>query len=176
MEKNWMELLGQQNQIKAVLKTNEYTTKCGLVLTEQDAIILSRGRKSALREQRRVEFGEGIIPKLIYAFADSPYINQDNYVQTLMELQDLFYRFKNEMNDEITDDELINFMKEQFDTICFGDLEYLGGTCMEVFAEAIRAGYDDYHYSEGYGEYQKFDMVPRWDYQLFVKALEDLES
>lgn len=175
MEKNWMELLGQQNQIQAVLKTNEYSRKCGLVLTEQDAIILSKGRKNALKEQRRVEFGEGIMSKLIYAFADSPYISQDNYVQTLAQLQELFYLFKNEMQDEITDDELIHFMKEQFDTICFGDLEYLGGTCLENFAEAIRAGYNDYHSTEGYGTYRKFDEVPRWDYRLFAQALQDLE-
>lgn len=175
MEKNWMELLSQKNQVKEVLKTNEYSRKCGLVLTEQDALVLSTERKQALKEQRRVEFGAGIISKLIYAFADSPYISQENYVQTLTRLQDLFYLFKNEMQDEITDDELIHFMKEQFDTICFGDLEYLGGTCLENFAKAVRAGYNDYHYTEGYGAYEQFDEVPRWDCSLFAQALKDLE-
>ena len=39
------------------------------------------------------------------------------------------------------DDELLHLMKEQFDQICFGDLEYLEGTCLYHFSQAIRAGY-----------------------------------
>ncbi|MGN0400123.1 MAG: DUF6323 family protein [Blautia sp.] len=35
------------------------------------------------------------------------------------------HAYKNEMEDEITDEELLNFMREQFDEICRGDLEYL---------------------------------------------------
>lgn len=49
--------------------------------------------------------------------------------------------YKNEMQDEITDEELLNFMKEQFETVCYGDLDYLEGTCLDIFAQAIRAGY-----------------------------------
>ncbi len=30
--------------------------------------------------------------------------------------------YKNEMQDEITDEELLNFMKEQFETVGYGDL------------------------------------------------------
>lgn len=45
------------------------------------------------------------------------------------------------MQDEITDDELLHLMKEQFENLCFGDLDYLESTCLANFAEAIRAGY-----------------------------------
>ncbi len=174
MSKNWMELLGQQNQIQGILETNQYSEEYGLKITEREAQLLATEHKASLKEQRRVEFGAGIMPKLIYAFCDSEYITQENYAQILTELQDAFYLFKNEMMDEITDDELIHFMKEQFETICFGDVEYLVGTCLENFAEAIRAGYEDYQNTDGYGAYQKLDEVPRWDYELYVRALEDL--
>lgn len=174
MSKNWMELLGQQNQVQGIIKTNQYTKKYGLQITEQQAQVLATERKASLKEQRRVEFGEGIMPKLIYAFCDSAYLTQENYTDTLAQLQDAFYLFKNEMLDEITDDELIHFMKEQFETICFGDMDYLVGTCLENFAEAIRAGYNDYQNTDGYGAYQKLDEVPRWDYDLYVQALENL--
>lgn len=174
MSKNWMELLGQQNQIQGIMETNHFSEKYGLQITGEDAQLLAAERKTSLREQRRVEFGEGIMPKLIYAFCDSAYLTQENYTRTLTELQDAFYLFKNEMRDEITDDELIHFMKEQYETICYGDMEYLTGTCLENFAKAIRAGYNDYQITDGYGAYQKLDEVPRWDFDLYVQALNDL--
>jgi hypothetical protein len=92
----------------------------------------------------------------------------------LLRLQEIFFLYKNEMEDEITDDELLHFMKEQFETICYGDLEYLEGTCLTGFAEAIRAGYRGYKESEGYGEYAQFDAVPRWDYNLYLETLKEL--
>ena len=61
------------------------------------------------------------------------------------------------MNDEITDDELLHFMKEQFDGICYGDTDYLETTCLEIFASAVRAGYDGLPASDGSGEYAKLD-------------------
>lgn len=78
------------------------------------------------------------------------------------------------MNDEITDDELLHFMKEQFDNVCFGDLEYLEGTCLSIFAQAIRAGYRGFRKTEGRQEYEQFDEVQRWDYELYLEALKNL--
>ena len=131
-------------------------------------------RKDTLQKQKRVEFGEGIVPKIIYEFCDSNYIDQNNYVDTIIRLQEIFYLYKNEMQDEITDDELLHLMKEQFELICFGDLDYLEGTCLANFAQAIRAGYDGYKNSDGYGEYSKFDEVERWDYELYLETLKEL--
>ena len=80
----------------------------------------------------------------------------------------------NEMQDEITDDELLHFMKEQFETICYGDLDYLEGTCLANFAQAIRAGYRGYSETDGYGEYVSLDEVSRWDRKLYLEALREL--
>ncbi len=114
------------------------------------------------------------MPKIIYEFCDSNYIDQNNYADTIIRLQEIFYLYKNEMQDEITDDELLHLMKEQFELICFGDLDYLEGTCLANFAQAIRAGYDGYKNSDGYGEYSKFDEVERWDYELYLETLKEL--
>ena len=131
-------------------------------------------RKNALQEQKRIEFGEVIVQKIIYEFCDSDYIDQNNYVNTIIRLQEIFYLYKNEMNDEITDDELLHFMKEQFDNVCFGDLEYLEGTCLSIFAQAIRAGYRGFQKTEGRQEYEQFDEVQRWDYELYLETLKNL--
>ena len=108
-------------------------------------------KNNALREQRRVEFGAGITPDIIRTFCDSSFIDQNNYVETILRLQEIFYLYKNEMMDEITDAELLHFMKEQFETVCFGDPDYLEGTCLQIFSQAIRAGYRGYQATEGYG-------------------------
>lgn len=127
-------------QLQKVIECNQYTKKFGVSLTEQDAIMLMEARKNSLKEQERIEFGEGILTKLIYSFCDSPYIYQDNYVDAMESLQDIFYLYKNESLDELTDDELIDYMKDKFEGECQGSLEHLEDTCLEKFARSIRKG------------------------------------
>lgn len=172
MDNNWLDLLQSKNQTEMVLKTNEYIHQFGLIISAEEAELIITERKKVLKEEQRVEFAESIVPKLIYEFSDSRYIDQNNYISTLISLQNIFYLYKNEMMDEISDDELICFMKEQYETICYGDLDYLEGTCLHVFAEAIRAGYQGYQLEQG-GEYEAFDEVPRWDYELYHKVLSE---
>lgn len=74
MEQNWLELLQNQTQLAGVLETNQYTEKFGLSLSKQDAELILANRLEVLKQQRRVEFGGGIIPKIIYEFCDSDYI------------------------------------------------------------------------------------------------------
>lgn len=76
----------QKQEIEKVVACNQKTEAFGLMLTNEDAQMLMECRKENLKEQERVEFGEGILPKLIYAFCDSQYISQDNYVETVSAL------------------------------------------------------------------------------------------
>lgn len=132
-----------RKQMKDLIACNDYTKKFGIQLSETDAMELIEERRENLIRQERIEFGEGILTKLIFAFCDSPYIYQDNYVDTIQRLQEIFYLYKNESLDEWTDDELITFMKEQFDGKCQGDLDYLEDTSLEAFARKIRRGYEE---------------------------------
>ena len=84
------------------------TETFGLSLTEQEAQELVVCRNESLKKYRRVEFGNGILDKLIFTFCDSQYINQENYKETMEKLQDIFYCFKNEAEDQLTDDELLS--------------------------------------------------------------------
>ena len=143
-EKNWMEQLIQEKQMQEVMQTNRYTKKFGLELDREDAELLVQERKNSLRERQRVEFGEGILKKLVFYFCDSPFIMQENYADTLMRLQDIFYLYKNESLDELTDDELLEYMKEKFDGICAGDIDYLEGTVLDTFAREVRTGTKKY--------------------------------
>ena len=142
MEDSYLEIVNKRKQIEFanIKKCNKYTTQYGLVLSNDQINNLLERRKETLKETGRIEFREGIIDKLIKEFCDSPYINQENYAETLYELIEIFYEYKNETMDLITDDELIEFMKKSFDGIAGGDLEYLSGTVMYRMRENLLSG------------------------------------
>lgn len=133
-------IMDNKFQLQPVMDCNQYTQKYGLKLSEQEALTLLEEHKKSLRGNERVEFGEGILKKLIFAFCDSPYIYQDNYVETMSSLQEIFYLYKNESLDELNDDELIEFMVREFNTVCQGSLDYLEDTSLEKFARKVRGG------------------------------------
>lgn len=164
----------EKKELSVLMQCNEKTESFGLSLTEEDAHELVLCRNASLKKYRRVEFGEGILDKLIFTFCDSQYINQENYREVMEELQDIFYSFKNEAMDLLTDDELLTFMKEQFEEICMGDTEYLESTCLPRFASAIRSGDRVYVKSGGKGEYEKLSEEQRWDGELFMDVIKEL--
>ena len=173
----------QKQELVRVLECNKKSEKFGLVLSEEEANNLMLSRKASLVNSQRVEFGEGILPKIILYFCDSQYINQDNYADTLDQLQEIFYQYKNETKDEVTDDELLDFMRKQFEEVCYGDLDYLSNTCLERFARAVRSGYnsqqqsrlrDEYSLREPEDGYDKLAEETRWEYEVYKMKLEDL--
>ncbi|MDI9242632.1 DUF6323 family protein [Fusibacillus kribbianus] len=139
MDDTFMLLLSEQSQVDLLKKTNAYAGRYGLCLTDADIQELIVRRRECLTEQQRVEFGNGILDKIIFAFCDSAYIYQDNYAETIAELQRIFYLYKNESLNEWTDDELIRIMRDAIDRECQGSLEYLEETLLDQFARNIRA-------------------------------------
>ncbi len=62
----WISLTDDSKQAAAVKAANDYTQKFGLVLKEEETSLLFAERREVLKKQQRVEFGEGILPKLIF--------------------------------------------------------------------------------------------------------------
>lgn len=171
-----------RQELGRVLKCNEASKQFGLVLSEEAAGELLVCRRESLRRHRRVEFGEGILPKLIFAFCDSQYLGQDDYQETLQRLQDIFYLYKNEAQDLMTDEELVSYMKKQFEGICFGSLERMEATGLERFARAVRGGYmtrerrgmkDEYTMGGDVDREESFEEESGWDRELYWTALDD---
>ena len=130
--------------ILEIINCNEITSRYGLILSQAKAKELVETRAEALSNNGRIEFAGGVINKLIIKFCDSPFLSQFNYATTLNELIETFYYFKNETLDEISDDELISFMKKYFDQNCQGSIELLQNRELEVLARNIRYGISDY--------------------------------
>jgi len=127
-----------------ISKCNELTTEYGLMLQEEDVKEIIKTRNIALEKSGRIEFNGQIINKIIMIFCDSPYISQHNYSDTINELVEIFYNYKNETLDYISDDELMEIMKEHFDNYCQGSLELLEGKVLYKIADNIRNGVKDY--------------------------------
>lgn len=126
---------------------NDLNQFYGLTLTEADITDLVELRSKALRSTGRVEFGGGILPKLIRVFCKSPYVDRCNYATTLGELQDAFYYFKNESEDRFSDDELIEFMEKVFHGQAHGSTEVLTTISLEELCRWARNGFDS-HYAD----------------------------
>ena len=145
-------LLPFQQQLLAahreVRECNAYSANFGLVLTESEIDDLIAGRAEALRSSGRIEFGGGILPKLIRAFCDSPYLDQENYAETLAQLQEAFYYFKTEAMDRFSDDELVEFMVNVFHGRAQGSAEYLTGTSLEELARYAKSDFDPFDSEE----------------------------
>ncbi|MDR3597462.1 MAG: DUF6323 family protein [Clostridium sp.] len=127
-----------------VIECNDFTLEYGLTLNAEDVKEIIKTRSIALEKSGRIEFNGQIINKIITAFCDSPYISQYNYSDTINELVEIFYNYKNETLDYIGDDELIEIMKEYFDNYCQGSLELLEGKVLYKIADNIRNGVKDY--------------------------------
>ena len=110
----------------------------GLVLSAEDVQALASGRRDALKTAARIEFGGGVVKDLVLSFAGSPYVSQATFVETVLELQELFYEVKNESLELITDDELVVKMRSLFDDVASGDLGYLEQALFEGLARHVR--------------------------------------
>lgn len=120
----------------------------GLTLTEADITGLVELRGQALRGTGRVEFGGGVMPKLIRAFCKSPYVDPYSYAVTLGELQDAFYYFKNESEDRFSDDELIEYMEKVFNGQAHGSAEVLTTISLEELCRWARNDFDNRYADE----------------------------
>lgn len=130
----------QEMAIADIVGCNEHTARYGLVLTPAQARELVQTHERALSENGRVEFGGGVVQKIIMAFCNSPFITQHDYAETLSDLVETFYYFKNETLDELSDDELVECMRDYFNQNCRGSMELLQNRELEALARRIRAG------------------------------------
>lgn len=137
--------LRMQAQFLADLQEmNTVSAHFGLTLSEQGMLALAQARTTALVDHGRVEFGAGSVRAIIDGFCDSPFLLQEDYEATILELVDAFYYFKNECGEQLTDDELITAMRERYDDYD-GSVDAVIGTSLEALCRARRLGlpYED---------------------------------
>lgn len=132
-----IQLSQNSNTVMELVGLNEKTKEHGLMLTPDEAKSLVISRNKVLRDHARVEMSIGVLKELIEVFSASPYMNQEYYIDTLNELQEIFYYLRNETEDRIGDTKLIQRMNDYYNGPCAGSIELLRSK-MEEFAENYR--------------------------------------
>lgn len=130
--------------LRELERLNEVSERYGLTLSQPQMEELIARRFEALESTGRVELGEGVTGKLVFAFCDSPYIQGSEWLSTLCALQDDFYAFKSDAEGALSDDELIDCMKRVFDGRAGGSLDALENISVgELYRAARGDGSDD---------------------------------
>lgn len=130
--------LVKQAAVHEITLTNSRAQQYNLCLSEADALQIVESRDAWLRRLGRIELSSAVMRNIILAFCDSPYINQADYTTTISELIAIFYYAKNETNEEISDEDLIYFLKDGFNNRCFGVIELLAGRELEQLIHQVR--------------------------------------
>lgn len=121
-----------------LIAANEKSAEYGLTLSESDARELVDVRSRSLRDTERIELGSGAIMKLIEKFCASSYLNTQNYAETLGELLEIFYYYKTESRDKISDNDLVDAMYSYFEGPSHGSTELLAGRDLETLLRYIK--------------------------------------
>lgn len=136
-------LKNSKSSLKETLELNNITQNRGLSLTEKQAIELIDNRDNALKQLGRIELGTGIIADIIYEFYDSSYIDKDNYLELLLELTEVFNLYQQEFDNKLTDEQIIKYMKKEFEELASGSIKLLETTCFDNLRDKILNG--DYY-------------------------------
>ena len=134
---NLMNAVGKEQMVGEILEMNNESREFGLVLTSQEAAQILEARNRSLQELGRINLGIGVSKSIIHCFCNSSFIAPDEYVTTLNELHEIFYYMKNETEDKIGDDKLIQMMKDYFENSCRGSIELLKNM-LNSFTEDFR--------------------------------------
>ena len=122
---------------KEILELNEITKDKGLYLSEKDVEDLIVNKAIILKENGRVEVGGTTIRNIIELFYDSSFIDKDNYLESIEELTNIFYKYQQEFYGVLSDEELLIYLKEEFDNIVMGSFTLLESDSLEKLKENV---------------------------------------
>ena len=125
---------------KEILELNDLSREHGLILTVEEAMVLSETRGKALIDNERIEIGVGAIAKIIKRFSTSRYVNEEDYAWILNEITEVFYYIKTETDDKIGDEALVDELFKSFEMNCRGSMDILLGREVERIIRKINSG------------------------------------
>ena len=100
-----------------LVAVNDRLSAGGMLITLDDARMLSERRKEALVGTGRVEFGRAAIIVIAEAVATSPCLSQTDVVNDLAELQDAFYTIRDELPVDVPDEEIAEALRGCLDDL-----------------------------------------------------------
>jgi hypothetical protein len=147
----------REEMVNQVAELNNISLKYGLILSESQINDLIETRSNALRDNGRIETSLGAVKKIIENFCSSSYINSENYAEVINDLLEIFYFYKTESHDSISDTELIEIMRDQFENKYHGSISLMQGKGFRFMKDynkdpIIAGDYDDIGQNPDIGE------------------------
>ena len=70
-----------------------------------------KNTNETLKRIGRIETSTNTLEKIIELVYSSPYTDKDNYIENINDMQEVFYYFKSQVLDLLSDDEVIDISK-----------------------------------------------------------------
>ncbi|MDB0438676.1 hypothetical protein C4R89_03860 [Clostridioides difficile] len=121
-----------------LLETNKESKYYGLVLSKADVKDIITSRNDTLKGYGRIELDIKVTKQLIENIYTSQFTNMDDYLETINDMQEIFYYLKNETDDKICDDEIIEILDELYEKF-MGNMDNVRGES-EEFAKKFKFG------------------------------------
>ena len=145
--------LTKNHLAQEIIKCNEFTESHGLALSLEQAYDLIETKNAALKHTGRIDFESGTINRIIREFCDCRYISRSDYAEILNSLVEIFYYFKNETMDLVSDEDLISIMRKYFDESCMGSIDLLQSRELESLARKIKNNVQNWISANRYDKY-----------------------
>ncbi len=128
----------QITQEHEILELNKKSQIYGLALKQEDIKEIIKSRNNTLKSYGRIELDINVTKRIIKNLYTSQYTDKDDYVESINDLQEIFYYLKNETLDQISDIEIIEIIDEFYNKFS-GRIEIVQEKS-EEFAKQYRWG------------------------------------
>jgi hypothetical protein len=128
---NLLDPLGKAKGSLELLKTNHGLKLHNVALTASDAAEILTARSCTLSNQGRIELNLSVTKALIKRLSESDYITQENFVDTVNDLYEVFHLIKNFTSDFVGDEEVLDAIMNFYNGACGGSAELLAGKGVE---------------------------------------------
>lgn len=130
-----------QATVERLLTLNASLNVYALSISQETAIALIESKQKMMFAHRRFELNDTLLEKIITVFADSPYFNQEDMIELVEDLMDIFLYFKAECSEAISDSDLLYFMKKAFDGPCSGSTDLLANISLQKLCQVFKGTY-----------------------------------
>ncbi|WP_438432864.1 DUF6323 family protein [Gorillibacterium sp. sgz500922] len=134
---NGLNAAAEEEQVRELLRLGSREGTSTILLTAEEARLLLAARRRSLAAYGRVELDIRPLKQLLRAFGGSPYLEKNSPGSTLPELLELFYYARNETEDRLSDDRLLELLRHWYDGVCQGSIELLRDR-VELYAGKLR--------------------------------------
>lgn len=137
------------SSINEVFKLNYKLKKYNLCISKLDAIDIVETRDRTLSAHGRVELNMSIINSIVGQIAKSHYINQDNLVETINDMYEVFHYIKNLTSDLLPDEKVLKAIMYFFNEVYNGSIDLLKGKGVDKIIDNFKNNKELTYLGEG---------------------------